>query len=248
MSYRGWQLRNLPPENPTWGVTELLISFIFYILIKYVFIYLEPAGLKLINYISTDADIQKLWFYLISVIISNILVFLLVIFLVKKRFSTIKELGITSINLFKGINLGFFSGLIIFLIVLGAGLALAYLFGIREDIQFFTENFISAKSWNPRLILYIIALLLIPLTHSILFQGLIYPVIRSITGSGPAIFLVGLIYAGSFFDLQRVLPLFFAGLILTYLYEESGNIFAPILANSIWQGLMLWLISFTSGK
>jgi membrane protease YdiL (CAAX protease family) len=91
----------------------------------------------------------------------------------------------------------------------------------------------TAHGWSYRLCLGIVAILLAPAAEETLFRGILYPAIKQ--AGFPRIAFVGtaLLFAAIHLNLVTFVPLFVLALILTFLYEKTDNLLAPIATHAI---------------
>lgn len=72
------------------------------------------------------------------------------------------------------------------------------------------------------------AVFVAPICEEIVFRGLFYPVMKKFSGPWVAAFCSGLIFAAAHGNLTVLLPLFLLGILLVFVYEKTGSIWAPI--------------------
>jgi len=86
----------------------------------------------------------------------------------------------------------------------------------------------SAKTWWLRAYLGIFAIVLAPVAEEFIFRGMLYPKIKQLGAPKTAFFGINAIFALIHVDMATLVPLFVLGLILTWLYERTDNLLAPI--------------------
>ena len=72
------------------------------------------------------------------------------------------------------------------------------------------------------------AVVVAPLCEELLFRGYLYPVAKKFTGPWLAACSSGLFFAAAHGNLTALLPLFLFGLLLVWIYEKTGSLWAPI--------------------
>ena len=72
------------------------------------------------------------------------------------------------------------------------------------------------------------AVLVAPLCEELLFRGFLYPVAKKFTGPWLAACSSALFFAAAHGNLSALLPLFLFGLLLVWIYEKTGSLWAPI--------------------
>jgi membrane protease YdiL (CAAX protease family) len=77
-----------------------------------------------------------------------------------------------------------------------------------------------------------IALIAAPIVEEMLFRGILYPTIKQAGYRKLALWGTSILFAFTHQNVPAFLPLVFFAMILTMLYEETGNLLAPIVAHS----------------
>jgi len=101
-----------------------------------------------------------------------------------------------------------------------------------------------ASSWIPRAILGVMAIILAPLTEETLFRGVLYPLVKQAGHPRLALWGLSLLFAAVHVNLVTFVPLLCLALMLTLLYERTGNLLASITAHATFNALnfaQLWL-------
>jgi membrane protease YdiL (CAAX protease family) len=112
-------------------------------------------------------------------------------------------------------------------------------FPMRPVEQAAVNTIRSAPSWYGRLALGAATVVLAPVAEEVLFRGIIYTWIKNLGFPQLAIWGTSLLFAIMHFNVQGIPALFLLALILTLLYEKTGNLLAPIAAHSLFNGLNL---------
>jgi membrane protease YdiL (CAAX protease family) len=111
--------------------------------------------------------------------------------------------------------------------------------GFRPEEQSAVHTIRATTSWFGRLTLGGATILLAPVAEEVLFRGIIYPWIKSFGFPQLALWGTSLLFAVVHFNLVSLPALFLLALILTLLYERTGNLLAPIAAHSLFNTLNL---------
>jgi len=90
----------------------------------------------------------------------------------------------------------------------------------------------------------VFAIVIAPATEEFMFRGLLYPLVKQCGSPRIAFFGVSAIFAGIHMDAASLLPLFVLALMLTWLYEKTDNLLAPIAVHSIFNTVNLVLLYF----
>jgi membrane protease YdiL (CAAX protease family) len=85
------------------------------------------------------------------------------------------------------------------------------------------------------------AVLAAPLCEECVFRGYIYPVVKKFGGAGGAAIASALLFAAAHNHAQTLVPLFLLGLVLVWVYELTGSIWAPIGLHLCFNGLTVGL-------
>lgn len=94
------------------------------------------------------------------------------------------------------------------------------------------------------LLIALSTIVLAPIAEEMLFRGLLYPALKQAGHPLIAIYGVSLLFGVIHINLVAALPLAFFGVILTILYEITGNLFAPIIAHSLFNLMNFCLLMF----
>lgn len=97
-----------------------------------------------------------------------------------------------------------------------------------ETLQDTVTMFQAEKNLNLVILLAIAAAVVAPVCEEILFRGYLYPATKKFTGPWVAAICVSLVFAAAHGSLAAMFPLFILGLLLIYLYEATGSIWAPM--------------------
>ncbi len=95
----------------------------------------------------------------------------------------------------------------------------------------------SSVSWFDRSVMGVVAIGLAPVAEELLFRGLLYPAVKAAGFPRLALWGTALFFALIHFNLATFLPLLLLALVLTWLYEKTGNLLAPIAAHAAFNAL-----------
>jgi membrane protease YdiL (CAAX protease family) len=105
------------------------------------------------------------------------------------------------------------------------------------------ETLQAAGSSGELVLMGILAMGTAPLVEEVLFRGILFPAIREVGFSRLAWWLPSLLFAVTHASLVAFLPLTFFALVLTWLYEQTGNLTVPILTHSLYNAAnFVWLV------
>ena len=80
--------------------------------------------------------------------------------------------------------------------------------------------------------LMLVTIIAAPVVEEILFRGILYPTIKRAGYPKVALWSTSIVFALTHQNAPSFLSLVFFAIILTLLYEETGNLLAPIVAHS----------------
>jgi len=80
-------------------------------------------------------------------------------------------------------------------------------------------------------LLVVMATVVAPLWEEIVFRGFLYPVLKKFGGIWVSALCTSLFFSTVHDNLAALLPLFLLGLLLVWIYERTGSIWAPITAH-----------------
>jgi hypothetical protein len=102
----------------------------------------------------------------------------------------------------------------------------------------------GAKSWGMRVYLGVFAVVLAPVAEEFIFRGMLYPFVKQLGWPRLAWLGVSFTFALIHDDAATFVPLFVLALALTWLYEKTDNLLAPIAAHSLFNAANLILLFF----
>jgi membrane protease YdiL (CAAX protease family) len=100
------------------------------------------------------------------------------------------------------------------------------------------------KGWMDGTALAVMAIFLAPLAEEFLFRGILYTVVKQLGFPRLALWGTSLLFAAIHWNLPTFLPLLVLALMLTLLYEKTGNLLAPIVTHSLFNALNFSLFYF----
>jgi membrane protease YdiL (CAAX protease family) len=131
-------------------------------------------------------------------------------------------------------------------------LALAIVVGIllvAYPLQYLSVIFMDKIGWTPKdemavtlltnastptyIYLVIFAIVLAPVAEEFIFRGVLFPFLKQLGWPKTAWAGLSLLFALIHGDAAIFLPLFVLSLALTWLYEKTGNLLAPMLAHAL---------------
>jgi membrane protease YdiL (CAAX protease family) len=117
--------------------------------------------------------------------------------------------------------------------------------GLKPEPQQAVQTMETAVTWRSRLALGLVTILLVPLAEELLFRGILYPWIKQAGFPRLAWWGTAILFAAMHANLPTFVPLMVLALILTMLYEVTGNLLTCITAHAVFNGLgfaqLMWL-------
>ena len=170
---------------------------------------------------------------------------LIFVFLKRHGLDWRDALGLRNANLKKSLLL---AGLALgptLLVVLGlqqlSGLALEKMGWLAED-QRAVDLIVNTKSWWLRGYLMFFAVVLAPIAEEFIFRGVLFPFVKQLGWPRLAWFGVSFLFALIHVNAPTLVPLFVLALVLTWLYEKTGCLLAPIAAHSLFNSANLLIL------
>jgi hypothetical protein len=102
----------------------------------------------------------------------------------------------------------------------------------------------GTNSWWMRIYLGVFAVVLAPVAEEFIFRGMLYPFVKQLGWPRLAWFGVSFAFALVHDDAATFVPLFVLALALTWLYEKTDNLLAPIAAHSLFNAANLVILCF----
>ena len=114
--------------------------------------------------------------------------------------------------------------------------------GWQPQEQMAVTLLVGTKSWGMRVYLGVFAVVLAPVAEEFIFRGMLYPFVKQL--GWPRLAWLGVSFAFALIhdDATTFVPLFALALALTWLYEKTDNLLAPIAAHSLFNGANLVLL------
>ena len=110
--------------------------------------------------------------------------------------------------------------------------AIDKIYGLFSDEELGLQPIVTTVSetsdWAPLIVLTAIGVIMAPIAEEFFFRGSIYRYAKGIIGPRQAMVISSIIFACLHFNVRALMPLFIVGLLLAWIYERRGNIWAPI--------------------
>lgn len=122
--------------------------------------------------------------------------------------------------------------------------------GFLPESQRAVEMMLNAQSVLAGGYFVVFAVVIAPVAEEFIFRGMLFPLAKQLGRPKLAWVGVSLLFAFIHFDAAIFLPLFVLALVLTWLYEKTDCLLAPILVHSLFNAanLVLLLIQTHGGQ
>ncbi len=119
--------------------------------------------------------------------------------------------------------------------------------GWQPEDQIAVTLLANTKSWWMRVYLGAFAVVLAPVAEEFIFRGMLYPFVKQL--GWPRLAWVGVSFAFALIhdDAATFVPLLVLALALTWLYEKTDNLLAPITAHALFNATNLIVLCLAEG-
>jgi membrane protease YdiL (CAAX protease family) len=114
--------------------------------------------------------------------------------------------------------------------------------GWQPEAQDAVKLFSGAKPWPTGVYLAVFAVVIAPVAEEFIFRGVLFPFFQQLGFPKLAWFGVSFLFALIHLDAMIFIPLFVLALALTWLYETTDNLLAPIAAHSLFNAVNLVIL------
>ncbi|HMP81928.1 MAG TPA: CPBP family intramembrane metalloprotease [Verrucomicrobiota bacterium] len=142
-------------------------------------------------------------------------------------------------------------GVVVTFCFLPVGWALQFVIGgifdrleIDIPIQPAVQALETSSGMLNRVALGAIVILLAPMAEEILFRGVLYPFIKQFGFPRLALWGTSVLFAAIHVNAVAFVPLLILSLVLTTLYEHTGNLLAPVAAHALFNAINFILLFF----
>lgn len=155
----------------------------------------------------------------------------------KRRQLTLKEaFGIGSRTIWHPLVIGFVAGLFLLLpswfLHKISMTALEY-FTVPAEQQEVVQRLRVGVPPGQQIFYFFLAVLVAPLVEELLFRGILYPALKNAGYRRFALWGTSLLFASVHANFSSFLPLIFVGIAMVYLYEQTDDLLAPMIAHSV---------------
>jgi membrane protease YdiL (CAAX protease family) len=142
------------------------------------------------------------------------------------------------------LTLGFIVVFAVVLLLQAASIRVLETLGFPPDDQAAVKLLTDAKSVWTTVYLGVFAVVLAPVAEEFVFRGMLFPFVKQLGFPKLAWFGVSFLFARIHLNAPTLVPLFVFALALTWLYDRTDNLLAPITAHALFNAsnlaLLLW--------
>jgi len=131
----------------------------------------------------------------------------------------------------------------VWLLQVFSGVALEKI-GLPVENQRAVDIFLGIQSIWFRVLFGFFAVVIAPVAEEFVFRGMLYPFVKQLGSPRAALFGVSALFAEIHFDAGTLVPLFALALVLTWLYEKTDRLLAPIAVHSLFNATNLVALYF----
>jgi len=144
----------------------------------------------------------------------------------------------------KAAGMGILWLIITYPLILTAQAMVQKLSGADDDSQLIVRYFLEHPDLRHRATVIFMAVIVAPIAEEIVFRGYFYGVIRRFGGRIPALLTSSLLFAAIHVHLPSLLGLGILAVILCFLYERSGSLWAPITMHAAFNASTIAVLIF----
>jgi membrane protease YdiL (CAAX protease family) len=230
--------------NPPWGWAEIIKAVLF-VLLGMLGLSVLIAGVRLATgfEVNPAQGMSSPLLFVLGVGVYGLVILGVYLFAVRRPGSSWAALGIREFAWWWGpaaVGLLFvgFSGMVLINLVLVPLIS----GGPFENPQIEAITGGSRLSFGNLVLLLLLIAVVAPVAEELFFRGMLYPVMRRHWGPAWAIILNALVFALVHFIPILIPGLFFVGLILAWMREQSGSVLPGILLHALQNGVALLAI------
>ncbi len=113
---------------------------------------------------------------------------------------------------------------------------------IQPELQPLVVQLQATMPSGYRMVYGLVAIILAPIAEEMLFRGILYPTLKQNGCRRSALILSSVIFALTHLSLTLIVPLTFLAMVLTLLYEFTGNLSSSIAAHCLFNALNFTLL------
>jgi len=167
----------------------------------------------------------------------HVIAIICIFYFIKYKYGLgLHSLGLTSKKFLRNVSigiLGYISIIPLAILTLIIGVKISYNIGYESEPNLlFLVYFLSSKQITIVYLLLFISVIG-PICEEVFFRGFLYKSLRSKFNVKTAVFINSIIFSFLHIDPIGFAPIFFLSIMLSYIYEKTGSLVAPITAHII---------------
>jgi len=154
--------------------------------------------------------------------------------------------GFAQSRLGRALGFGIGGALLAMPVVLALGYGwgkLLTLLHVQVESQLPVQMLQESTSLQVRVLIGVVAIFIAPVVEEMLFRGILYAALKRYGFRRTALWATALVFAGVHLNLATFAPLIVLAIILSWLYEATDNLLAPIVAHSCFNLVNFFLLS-----
>jgi len=121
-------------------------------------------------------------------------------------------------------------------------------FHVQPEVQPAVQALKNTVTWMDSVLIGVVAIGLAPPAEEMLFRGILYPVVKQAGYPRLSLWGTSVLFAAVHWNVATFTPLLLLALVLTLLYEKTGNLLAPICAHALFNALNFVIFYFMELK
>ncbi|MBA3652216.1 MAG: CPBP family intramembrane metalloprotease [Chthoniobacterales bacterium] len=166
------------------------------------------------------------------------------IFLKLRRFNIPQLAGFQRLTFQRAFATGFILLIVAYPLIILADWMTARILGSGSTRQGIIELFAGSRSFEQRVLVIILAVMIAPMVEEFVFRFFLYGVLRRYAGRTLGLIISALLFAAVHAHLPSFGPLFVLGSCFTIAYEWSGSLLVPMTLHALFNALTLTALAF----
>ncbi len=226
-----------------WTIKDILFILLLTFLLSYFLFLILEFIIEVIDAEVVTTEIKELIISFIQAVLLGGLPVL--VWKIKYKLS-LKEVGFTWSNTSIILNYGIIGGIFICLAIIIFNNFLYNIvdstLGLTAPTQSVIKDLLNSPNYNFFISHSLLIVIVAPITEEIFFRGFIYPYFKKKFGKVKGIILNGIIFGLAHSSFWLFFATCLGGSILALIYERTESIYSCILAHSVWNMIIVFLI------
>jgi membrane protease YdiL (CAAX protease family) len=225
-----------------WSIFEAILVFFLVLGKDWLFPFPEMSWFYNFSRILSPEKVIIGELFLVS-IINAALFFILIGLIIKLRYRlSWSDIGLRAGRREKWLLFSITQGFLLFVIISIIGIIVSNLFKFKVQPQEVAEMLSIASTGRERVLALLIGAVIAPLSEELYFRGFLFPAVKKMTGTVPAVILTSAFFGFLHFDVIRFLPITLAGIWLNVIYIKTESLYASMIVHSVWNAIMICLL------